>query len=91
MEVKSLKYIKNAFNIIIKAKGQTDKIILFYDTSINCIVPGYCYAENYDSQRGPIKLEVPYNVASNFTEADFNLYVNKLKEKVKLSKMKEDF
>ena len=91
MEVKSLKYIRNAFDIIVKSKGKTDKIILYYDNTNKCIMPGYCYAEYYDSPRGPIKMEVPYDVATNLTEANLNLYVNKLKEKIKLIKLKEDF
>ena len=91
MEVVSLNYIKQTLGIILKNKSKTDKIILYYDCSIDRINIGYCYAENYDSPRGPIKMEIPYDVAANLTEETLNLYVNKLKEKIKLFKLKEDF
>lgn len=68
--------------------SEKDKLILFYDESEDKITAGYSYSE-LASQND--RIVIPRNIIANMTEGIFNLYVNKLKEKVKLSKMKEDF
>ena len=68
--------------------GEKDKLILYYNESEDKITAAYSYSE-LASQND--RIVIPRNIIANMTEGIFNLYVNKLKEKVKLSKMKEDF
>lgn len=68
--------------------SEKDKLILYYDEHDDKINAGYSYSD-LASQND--RIVIPRNIVANMTEGIFNLYVNKLKEKVKLSKMKEDF
>ena len=66
----------------------TDKLILYYNEAEDEINAGYCYSELANQND---RIVIPRNIMANMTEGIFNLYVNKLKEKVKLNKLKEDF
>lgn len=68
--------------------SEKDKLILYYDEHDDKINAGYSYSELASLND---RIVIPRNIIANMTEGIFNLYVNKLKEKVKLSKMKEDF
>ncbi len=68
--------------------SEKDKLILYYDEHDNKINAGYSYAELTSLND---RIVIPRNIIANMTEGIYNLYVNKLKEKVKLNKMKEDF
>jgi len=68
----------------------TKKISLFsiideHDDKINA---GYSYSELASLND---RIVIPKNIIANMTEGIFNLYANKLKERIKLNKMKEDF
>ena len=67
---------------------ETDKFVLFYDEGEDKITAGYSYSE-LASQND--RIVIPRNIMANMTEGIFNLYVSKLKEKIKLNKIKEDF
>ena len=68
--------------------SEKDKLILYYDEHDDKINAGYSYSDLASLND---RIVIPRNIIANMTEGIFNLYVNKLKEKVKLSKMKEDF
>jgi len=68
--------------------SEKDKLILYYDEHDDRITAGYSYSDLASLND---RIVIPKNIVANMTEGIFNLYVNKLKEKVKLNKMKEDF
>ena len=65
-----------------------DKLILYYNEADDEINAGYSYAELVAKND---RIVIPRNIMANMTEGIFNLYVNKLKEKIKLNRIKEDF
>lgn len=67
---------------------EEDKFVLYYAKHDDKINVGYSYPELASLND---RIVIPKNIVANMTEGIFNLYVNKLKEKVKLNKMKEDF
>lgn len=68
--------------------SEKDQLILYYDEHDDKITAGYSYSDLASLND---RIVIPRNIMANMTEGIFNLYVNKLKEKVKLNKMKEDF
>ena len=68
--------------------SEQDKFILQYDEHDDKITAGYSHPERASLND---RIVIPKNIVENMTEGIFNLYVNKLKEKIKLNKMKEDF
>ena len=76
------------FSILNGRIGEKDKLILYYDEHDDRITAGYSYSELASLND---RIVIPKNIIANMTEGIFNLYVYKLKEKVKLNKIKEDF
>lgn len=68
--------------------SEKDQLILYYDEHDDRITAGYSYSDLASLND---RIVIPRNIMANMTEGIFNLYVNKLKEKVKLNRMKEDF
>lgn len=65
-------------------------LILCYDEHDDRITASACYSySDLDSLND--RIVIPRNIYANMTEGIFNLYVNKLKEKIKLNRMKKDF
>lgn len=88
MNVITYQQATKVFSILIGRISEKDKLILYYDEHDDKINAGYSYQELASMND---RIVIPRNIIANMTEGIFNLYVNKLKEKVKLSKMKEDF
>jgi hypothetical protein len=78
----------DVFSILNKRIGEKDKLILYYDEHDDRITASYSYSELATLND---RIVIPKNIIANMTEGIFNLYVYKLKEKVKLNKIKEDF
>ena len=76
------------FSILNGRISEKDKFVLYYDEHDDKINAGYSYSELASLND---RIVIPRNIMANMTEGIFNLYVNKLKEKVKLNRMKEDF
>jgi hypothetical protein len=76
------------FSILNGRISEKDKFVLYYDEHDDKITAGYSYSDLASLND---RIVIPKNIVANMTEGIFNLYVNKLKEKVKLNKMKEDF
>jgi hypothetical protein len=76
------------FMILTGRIREEDKFVFYYDEHDDKINVGYSYPELASLND---RIVIPKNIVENMTEGIFNLYVNKLKEKVKLNKMKEDF
>lgn len=88
MNVITYEKATEVFSILNGRIGEQDKLILYYDEHDDRITAGYSYSELASLND---RIVIPRNIMANMTEGIFNLYVNKLKEKVKLNKMKEDF
>lgn len=88
MNVITYQQAAKVFMILNGRIKETDKFVLFYDESEDKITAGYSYSE-LASQND--RIIIPKNIVANMTEGIFNLYVSKLKEKIKLNKIKEDF
>ena len=88
MKVTTYQQAIKVFSILNGRVSEKDKLILYYDENSDSITAGYSYSELASLND---RIVIPRNIVANMTEGIFNLYVNKLKEKVKLSKMKEDF
>lgn len=88
MNVITYQQATNVFSILIGRIGENDKLILYYNEHDDKITAGYSYSALASLND---RIVIPRNIIANMTEGIFNLYVNKLKEKVKLNKMKEDF
>lgn len=78
----------NVFSILNGRIGEKDKLILYYDEHDDRITAGYSYSELASLND---RIVIPRNIIANMTEGIFNLYATKLKERIKLNKMKEDF
>jgi len=78
----------NGFSILNGRISEKDKLILYYDEHDDRITAGYSYSELASLND---RIVIPKNIIANMTEGIFNLYANKLKERIKLNKMKEDF
>ena len=76
------------FSILNGRISEKDKFVLYYDEHDDKINAGYCYPELSSLND---RIVIPRNIIANLTEGIFNLYANKLKERIKLNKMKEDF
>lgn len=76
------------FCILYRRISEKDQFVLYYDEHDDKINAGYSYQELASKND---RIVIPRNIIANMTEGIFNLYVNKLKEKIKLNKMKEDF
>lgn len=88
MDVITYKKAVEVFNLLIGRIGEKDKLILYYNEPEDKITAGYSY---YELASLNDRIVIPRNIVANMTEGIFNLYANKLKEKIKLNKMKEDF
>lgn len=76
------------FSILNGRISEKDKLILYYDEHDDRITAGYSYSDLASLND---RIVIPRNIIANMTEGIFNLYANKLKERIKLNKMKEDF
>jgi hypothetical protein len=76
------------FSILNGRISEKDKFVLYYDEHDDKINAGYSYQELSSLND---RIVIPRNIIANMTEGIFNLYANKLKERIKLNKMKEDF
>lgn len=65
-----------------------DQFVLYYDKHNDKITAGYSYSDLAPKHD---LIVIPRNIIENITEGIFNLYANKLKERIKLNKMREDF
>lgn len=88
MNVITYQQAAEVFSILISRISENDKLILYYNEPEDKITAGYSYSE-LASQND--RIVIPRNIMANMTEGIFNLYVSKLKEKIKLNKIKEDF
>lgn len=88
MNVITYQQAKKVFSILNGRISEKDMLVLYYDKHEDKITAGYSYSEISSNNN---RIVIPRNIWANMTEGIFNLYVNKLKEKVKLNKMKEDF
>ena len=88
MNVITYQQATKVFTILMGRISENDKLILYYNEHDDKITAGYSYSE-LASQND--RIIIPRNIMANMTEGIFNLYVNKLKEKIKLNKIKEDF
>jgi hypothetical protein len=88
MNVITYEQAAKVFSILNGRISEKDKCILYYDEHDDKITAGYSYSDLASLND---RIVIPKNIVANMTEGIFNLYVNKLKEKVKLNKMKEDF
>ena len=88
MNVITYEQAAKVFRILNGRISEKDKFILYYDEHDDRITAGYSYSDLASLND---RIVIPKNIVANMTEGIFNLYVNKLKEKVKLNKMKEDF
>ena len=79
---------QKSFVFYIGELAKKDQFVLYYDEYNDKITAGYSYSELASLNN---RIVIPINIIENMTEGIFNLYVNKLKEKIKLNKMKEDF
>lgn len=68
--------------------SEKDDLILCYDEHDDRITASYSYSDLASLND---RIVIPRNIYANMTEGIFNLYVNKLKEKIKLNRMKKDF
>jgi len=76
------------FSILNGRISEKDKLILYYDEHDDRITAGYSYSDLASLND---RIVIPRNIIANMTEGIFNLYANKLKERIKLNKIKEDF
>ena len=88
MRVITYQQAAKVFMILNGRISEKDQLILYYDEHDDRITAGYSYSELASLND---RIVIPRNIMANMTEGIFNLYVNKLKEKVKLNRMKEDF
>lgn len=88
MNVITYQKATEVFSILNGRISEKDMLVLYYDKHEDKITAGYSYSEISSNNN---RIVIPRNIWANMTEGIFNLYVNKLKEKVKLNKMKEDF
>ena len=88
MNVITYQQATKVFTILQGRIREQDKFILFYDETQDKITAGYSYSELAEQND---RIVIPRNIMANMTEGIFNLYVSKLKEKIKLSRIKEDF
>lgn len=88
MNVITYQQATKVFSILNGRISEKDKLILYYDEHDDRITAGYSYSDLASLND---RIVIPRNIVANMTEGIFNLYVNKLKEKVKLNRMKEDF
>lgn len=88
MNVITYQQATKVFSILNGRVSEKDKLIFYYDEHDDRITAGYSYSDLASLND---RIVIPRNIIANMTEGIFNLYVNKLKEKVKLNKMKEDF
>lgn len=89
MNVITYQQATDVFSILNGRISETDMLVLYYDKHEDKITAGYRYSEELSSNNN--RIVIPRNIYANMTEGIFNLYVNKLKEKIKLNRMKEDF
>ena len=68
--------------------SEKDKFVLYYDEHDDKINAGYSYPELASLND---RIVIPRNIIANLTEGIFNLYANKLKERIKLIRLQEDF
>lgn len=88
MNVITYQQAAKVFRLLNSRISETNKIVLYYDEHEDKINVGYSYFEISSNKN---RIVIPRNIWANMTEGIFNLYVNKLKEKIKLNRMKEDF
>lgn len=88
MRVITYQQAAKVFMILNGRISEKDQLILYYDEHDDRITAGYSYSDLASLND---RIVIPRNIMANMTEGIFNLYVNKLKEKVKLNRMKEDF
>lgn len=88
MNVITYQQAARIFMILKGIISEKDKLILYYDEHDDKITVGYSYSDLASLND---RIVIPINIIENMTEGIFNLYVNKLKEKIKLNRMKEDF
>ena len=88
MNVITYQQAADVFSILISRISENDKLILYYNEHDDKITAGYSYHSLASLND---RIVIPRNIIANMTEGIFNLYVSKLKEKVKLNKIKEDF
>lgn len=88
MKVITFQQATKVFMLLNGRISEKDKLILYYNEVDDEINAGYSYAELANKND---RIVIPRNIMANMTEGIFNLYVNKLKEKVKLNRIKEDF
>lgn len=88
MNVITYQQATEVFSILNVRISESDMLVLYYDKHEDKITAGYSYSEITSNNN---RIVIPRNIYANMTEGIFNLYVNKLKEKIKLNKMKEDF
>lgn len=88
MNVITYQQAKDVFSILNGRISETDMLVLYYDKHEDKITAGYSYSKISSNNN---RIVIPRNIYANMTEGIFNLYVNKLKEKVKLNRMNEDF
>lgn len=63
--------------------------VLWIDEIMNQISAGWCETEFVDKEDDPhAKIVVPKQIALNLTKEDYDFYVNELKQKEKVFKMK---
>lgn len=88
MDVITFKDALIVFKWLNERIDDTDKLFLYYDEIEDKILAGY---SNTKFAKENVHIVIPRNNLANMTEGIFNLYVSKLKEKIKLNRMKEDF
>lgn len=88
MNVITYEQAAKVFCILTGRIREEDKFVLYYNEHDDKITVGYSYPDLASLND---RIVIPKNIVANMTEGIFNLYVNKLKEKIKLNKMKEDF
>ena len=88
MNVITYQQAAKVFSILNGKISEKDMFILYYDKHEDKITAGYSYSEISSNHS---RIVIPRNIYANMTEGIFNSYVNKLKEKIKLNRIKEDF
>ena len=92
MTVATLKDVLNRFSYITTSSqlSDTDELVIFYNEHLDAICAGWTLKENIN-KRKPVRLVIPKDEWQNLTEETYNYYVNKLKEKIKITNLQEDF
>lgn len=88
MKVITFQQATKVFLLLNGRISEKDKLILYYNEANDEINAGYSYSKLANKND---RIVIPRNIMANMTEGIFNLYVNKLKEKIKLNRIKEDF